>query len=228
MIVSKFNIKILSSGSQGNAILFNNSILLDTGISFKKLLPFNIKAVLLTHVHGDHFNRLTIRSIHINDDTINFMCGDFLKDELLAMGVSEKNIKIIELGKKYKVGGVIFSPIFLHHDVPNFGYRLAKNGYKHIHATDMFSMGGITAKNYDSATLEANHCIDSAKKIIEQKKIDREFCHMQRAIKTHLSVQNSVKFIQENNIKNYMPVHVGNSTRDQVEKYIKLFKKDKS
>lgn len=219
--MSKFDIKILSSGSQGNAILFVDSILLDTGISFKKLLPLNLKAVLLTHIHGDHFNRSTIRKIHVTDDTINFMCGDFLKDELLAMGIPEKNIKIVEAGKQYKVDGVTFSPIALYHDVPNFGYRLMKGGHKHIHATDTFSMDGITAKNYESATIEANHCIDTALKIIEQKNNDREFCHLERAIRTHLSVQKSVQFIKENNIKKHIPVHVGSSTRDQVEIYIK-------
>ena len=162
--MSDFDIDILSSGSHGNAILFNNSILLDTGIAFKKL-PLNIKAVLLTHLHGDHFNKSTIRKIHISDDSIKFFCGEFLKDELLSMGIPEKNIVTVQPGKKYKIYGVIFSPIALYHDVPNFGYRLMRNGHRHIHATDTFSMDGITAKNYESATIEANHCIDTAIKI---------------------------------------------------------------
>lgn len=213
-------IEILSSGSHGNAILFDNSILLDTGISFKKLLPLKIKSVLLTHIHGDHFNRSTIRKIHTADDTIRFFCGDFLREDLLNMGMPEKNIIVINPGYKYKVNGVLFSPISLYHDVPNFGYRLIKDGHKHIAATDTFSMEGITAKNYDSATVEANHCIDAAMAIIEDKKKLGEFCHLQRAIKTHLSVQKAVKFIKENNIKKYLPVHVGSSTIEQVNQYI--------
>ena len=215
-----FNIDILSSGSQGNAILFDNSILLDTGISFKKVPQGVIKAVLLTHIHGDHFNKTTIRKIHVSDNNIKFICGDFLQDELLKMGVDKKNIGIVEPGKKYKINGIVFSPVSLYHDVPNFGYRLEKNGHKHIHATDTFSMDGITAKKYDSATIEANHCIDAALKIIDEKKNNGDFTHLERAIKTHLSVQKSVKFIEENNIKNYIPVHIGSSTRDHVKKYI--------
>lgn len=211
--------KILSSGSQGNAILFDDSILLDTGISFKKL-P-RVKAVLLTHIHGDHFNQATIRNIHISDESIKFCCGDFLVDDLLKIGLPEENIKIIEAGKIYKIEGVIFSAFNLYHDTPNFGYRLMKDGYKHLHATDTFSMDGITARGYDSATLEANHCIDAAKAIIDKKKNDREFCHLERAIRTHLSVQKSVEFIKKNKIKKYIPVHIGSSTSDDVEKYIK-------
>jgi len=211
--------KILSSGSQGNAILFDDIVLLDTGISFKKL-PAGIKAVLLSHIHGDHFNNTTIRKLHISDESINFVCGEFLKEYLIEIGIPKKNIKIVDAGKQYKIAGVTFSPILLNHDVMNYGYRLLKDGHKHLHATDSYSMEGITAKNYDSVTLEANHCIDAALKIIEEKKVSGEFCHLQRAIKTHLSVQKSVQFIKDNNIKSYTPVHIGSSTRDQVENYI--------
>ena len=210
---------ILTSGSQGNAILFDDGILLDTGISFKKLPK--IKMVLLTHIHGDHFNSSTIRNIHVNDESIKFCCGNFLVDDLLKIGLPKENIKIIEAGKLYKFEGVTFSPFNLYHDVPNFGYRLMKDGYKHIHATDTFSIDGITAKDYDSATLEANHCIDAARKIIDDRKKDREFCHLERAVRTHLSVQKSVEFIKKNNIKKHIPVHIGSATLGEVKKYIK-------
>lgn len=213
--------KILSSGSHGNAILLDESILLDAGIPFKNL-PGGIKAVLLTHKHGDHLNNTTIRKLHISDESIKFVCGDFLKNNLLNIGIPEKNIKVVESGKQYKISGVQFSPIALYHDVQNIGYRLMKNGYKILCATDTYSMEGITANGYDLALLEANHCIDAATSIIEKKSESGEFCHLKRAIKTHLSVQKFVQFIKNNNIKNYIPVHVGGSTHKQVEEYIKL------
>lgn len=211
--------RILSSGSHGNAILFDDSILLDAGISYKRLPP-GIKVVLLTHCHGDHYNQTTIRNLHLLDESINFVCGTFLKENLLCAGIPENNIKTVEAGKQYKIAGVQFSPIALYHDVKNYGYRIMKNNYKILCATDTLSMEGITAKGYDLALLEANHCIKAATSIIEKKAELGEFCHLNRAIKTHLSVQKSVKFINENNIKNYVPVHIGGLTRNHVEKYI--------
>lgn len=48
------NYKVINTGSDGNAILINGEILIDCGVSFKKIEPYykNIKLVLLTHVHS--------------------------------------------------------------------------------------------------------------------------------------------------------------------------------
>lgn len=44
---------IIQTGSQGNAVLHYDSILVDIGISFRKLKPYanKIQMVLLTHTH---------------------------------------------------------------------------------------------------------------------------------------------------------------------------------
>ena len=55
------NYNIISTGSQGNAIVLNNIILLDCGVPFRDLKDVykGLKIVLLTHIHGDHFNKTT-------------------------------------------------------------------------------------------------------------------------------------------------------------------------
>jgi len=47
------NIEVVQTGSKGNAVLVDN-ILIDCGVSFKKLSPYvrRLKLVLLTHVHS--------------------------------------------------------------------------------------------------------------------------------------------------------------------------------
>ncbi len=211
-------IQIISTGSQGNAILFCDSVLIDVGVSYKYLSEYSqqIKVVLLTHIHGDHFNPSSIRTLYVENEDIKFCCGDFLAQSIIDLGVLEERIIVISQGKKYKLDNVVFSPIFLQHDVPNFGYRIMHNGERHVHATDMANLDGITARDYDSATIEANHDLPEALKIIEDKNRDGEFCHLKRAIRTHLSVDKAIKFINDNNIKKWIPVHIGNATKAHV------------
>lgn len=58
------NYKIIESGSSGNATIVEN-ILVDCGVSFKKLKDYyqELKLVLLTHIHLDHFNKTTIKKL---------------------------------------------------------------------------------------------------------------------------------------------------------------------
>ncbi len=46
--------EIISSGSQGNAVVINKNILIDVGVSFKALKNVykDLKLVLLTHIHS--------------------------------------------------------------------------------------------------------------------------------------------------------------------------------
>lgn len=46
--------EILGSGSSGNAVIINKSIMVDCGLPYKRIQPYakDLKLVLLTHVHG--------------------------------------------------------------------------------------------------------------------------------------------------------------------------------
>lgn len=50
------NYEVISTGSKGNALLIGNEILIDCGVSYRKLKEKPIKLILLTHEHKDHFN----------------------------------------------------------------------------------------------------------------------------------------------------------------------------
>ena len=47
-------VKVISTGSKGNAVLLNDEILIDCGVPFRELEPYckGLRLVLLTHVHG--------------------------------------------------------------------------------------------------------------------------------------------------------------------------------
>ena len=56
MILIDMEYNIISTGSKGNAVVINDVILIDCGVSFRALKDVykNIKIVLLTHIHSDH------------------------------------------------------------------------------------------------------------------------------------------------------------------------------
>ena len=203
--------------------MFAGSVLLDAGLPYKHIKDHvkKISVVLLTHIHGDHFNKTTIRKLHIENSRIKFLCAEFLLQELLDIGLPRKSIVVVDCGEKYKIGDVIFSPVSLQHDVPNIGYRIMLGEHKHLHATDTFCMDGIKARDYDTATLECNHERSRALEIIARRHFDGEFCHLERAIETHLSVDKAINFIAENNIKTLYPVHIGSLTSAEVDVKLK-------
>ena len=59
------NYKIISSCSTGNATIIKDIILIDCGVTFKRLEKYykKLKLVLLTHIHSDHLKKETIKKI---------------------------------------------------------------------------------------------------------------------------------------------------------------------
>lgn len=187
---------ILSSGSHGNAIIYFNSILVDVGISFSRIEPClkDIQIVLLTHQHSDHFKLNVIKRIQEERPSIRFGCGEFLADKLQGI----RNLDIYESGKMYDYGVFKISPIILYHDVPNFGYRIFKDGKKLIHATDTYTLEGISARDYDIYALECNYDEERVYDIIREKQYRGEYAHQKGSINSHLSKQQAQKFILSN------------------------------
>jgi len=157
----------------------------------------NLQIVLLTHIHGDHFNTSTIKKLAFERPTLRFACGEFLAEHLQGI----KNVDVLKSGEIYDYGAFKISPITLYHDVPNFGFRIFKDDTKIIHATDTAHLEGISAKDYDLYAIESNYDEDAAKNIIERKKSKGEFAYEVGAIKTHLSEQQARDFIYRNRSK---------------------------
>ena len=188
--------QVLSSGSKGNCVIYHNSIAVDMGVPYSMIKEHqsSLQIVLLTHIHGDHFNPSTIKKLAFERPTLRFACGEFLTEYLEGF----KNVDVLESGKIYDYGQFKISPITLYHDVPNFGYRIFKNDTKIIHATDTVHLEGITAKNYDLYAIESNYNEDTIFESIERIKAKGEFAYQEGAINSHLSEQQARDFIFKN------------------------------
>lgn len=189
--------KVISSGSEGNAVIYNNQIMVDCGVSLKALeaVKRSLKIVLLTHKHSDHLKIRTLQRLQAERPTLRVACGDFLLEELPCI----KNIDVLQVGKIYDYGAFKVSPVKLYHDVPNFGWRIfLPNGQKIFHATDTVHLEGISAKGYDLYAIEHNYCEEYIQEAIEEARANGEYTHAYGNINTHLSIQQARAFIEAN------------------------------
>ncbi|MEB3041321.1 MBL fold metallo-hydrolase [Capnocytophaga gingivalis] len=189
--------KVISSGSEGNAVIYNNAIMVDCGVSLKALseVKRSLKIVLLTHKHSDHLKIRTLQRLQAERPTLRVACGDFLLEELPCI----KNIDVLQVGRLYDYGAFKVSPVKLYHDVPNVGWRIFLNsGQKIFHATDTAHLEGITAKGYDLYAIEHNYCEEYIQQAIEEARANGEYTHAYGNINTHLSIQQARAFIKAN------------------------------
>lgn len=197
------NYNIIASGSLGNATIVENIILIDCGVSLKKLQPYykNLKLVLLTHIHGDHFNKKTIKKLVELRPTLRFGCCEWLVQNLIDCGVNKKNIDLYTPfeGMHYGIGFSI-ETFNLKHDVPNCGWKVMfDDRYKYFYATDTCSLENINAKGYDMYFIEGNYEDQAELERRKQKHIENgEFYYEDRVEKTHLSQVQAMDWLMKN------------------------------
>lgn len=191
---------IISTGSQGNAVVINDTILIDCGVSFKALKSVykQLKIVLLTHIHSDHFNKCTIKRLATERPTLRFACCEWLVNDLVCAGVNKQNIDVLKIGVIYNYKAFKIAPVKLYHNAPNCGYRLFVGGKKIFYATDTNTLEGITAKNYDLYMIEANYEDDEIQERIRAKQEQGLFAYELNVLNNHLSKEKCDKFIYEN------------------------------
>ena len=194
------NYNIISTGSQGNAVVVNNYILVDCGVTFKALKNVykDLKIILLTHIHSDHFNPKTLKRLATERPTLRFGCCEWLVGDLVNAGVDKKQIDVYEIGKIYDYKAFKISPIQLYHNVPNCGYRLFIDGKKAIYATDTSHTLGIKAKGYDLYMIEANYSKEELQERINAKLEAGEYCYELNVASRHLSHEQASEWLMEN------------------------------
>lgn len=216
------NYKILASGSTGNAIIVENVILIDCGVSFKTLKDYykDLKLVLLTHIHSDHFNKSAIRRLAYERPTLRFGCRDYLVHELIMCGVNKKNIDVYDTISNSYYKDFTISNFDLKHDVANCGYKLFINDKYYFYATDTCSLDNIFAENYDMYFIEGNYEDKTELEKRKQEHIENgEFYYEDRVEQTHLSQVKATEWLMKNMGDNskYIFMHQHKENRKEVE-----------
>jgi len=186
----------------------------DCGVTFKELVPYykQLRLVLLTHVHSDHFKERTIRALAYNRPTLRFGCCEWLVNDLIECGVKKSNIDVFEIDNTYDYGVCTVTPVKLTHNVPNCGYKLHFSEDKVIYCTDTNDLEGIEAKGYDLYLIENNYEDEEIQERIRQKEEQGIYPYELKVMENHLSKTKCDKFINENSSWNseyhYMHQHV--------------------
>ena len=200
-----FDIEIISTGSKGNAMLIDNHILIDCGLSFKNLKEHlsKVHKIFITHRHSDHLNLSVLRqikkhfphllkSIYINQDTYKYIINKDSESFLdvnfnILRNQDDFNIKI--KGRNYNV-----RTFNLYHDVENYGFIFTKeNGETLLYSTDTSSMIDAPNELFDYILLEGNYDEDTLTEQLLSENVNDGY----RAVRNlrHLSVQQFEEFI---------------------------------
>jgi len=177
------NVKILASGSKGNCLLIesnNNYIMIDVGISFKKIKEkiskINvkeeaIKALFITHEHKDHIAGLKMLLTKLKGIKVFLTAGTY---KALKMDVIEilDNFVIIKSEEEIMLKNeILIIPFELSHDANEpVGFIIKKGKKKIVLITDTGYVDEYyynMLKNADLYILEANH---SAKMLINSNR----------------------------------------------------------
>ena len=197
---------VIATGSAGNAVVLNDTILIDCGVPFKKLehVKDDLKLVLLTHSHSDHFNRRTVRALATERPTLRWCCCEWMVEPLVKAGVDKRKIDVLFSSENtycaysYPDLHIIVFPELLTHDVPNCGWHIHQASERIFYATDTGTLDGITAPGYDLYMIEANHKKAELEARLEAKEQAGEFAYERRAAANHLSEEQALDWLYQN------------------------------
>lgn len=199
------DIKIIASGSSGNAYLIGDGhtlLLLDAGIPFKRIQigcgfrTSSIDGCLVTHRHGDHaaaIPKLIERGIAVYSNAD-------------VAGLYESVQELIAL-KEYSIGTFHILPFEAEHDVPCYGYQVTSTatGEKLVYITDSayvwYTFSGLT-----HIMIEANYDEDIMLGNVRDEKIP--FSLAERVAGTHMSIDTLLDLLRANDMTKVRQIYL--------------------
>jgi hypothetical protein len=153
--VYNMNYKIISSGSKGNCVIIND-IMVDCGVPFSHIKAelYEIKYLLITHIHNDHLKTNTLEKIFEQFPRIQVIGNYEVHQAYNVNHIANADFEI-------ETEDYIFTPFKCVHDVECYGYTWNYEGNEIIYATDTSTLEHAPKKKYDFFFLESNH--DEAK-----------------------------------------------------------------
>lgn len=195
---------IIQSGSQGNCTIVDRRIAIDIGVPYYKIEQYvpELRLVLLTHQHSDHFKPRTVRRLARMRPTVRWACGEWMVPHLIDAGVDKRNIDVMQMDSFFVYGSILdicISPFETRHDVRNCGWKLWRSMEDSlVYATDCADLDEVIARRYKIYLIEANYREDELQERIREKMEAGVFAYDTRTEHTHLSYEQAIRWLQEN------------------------------
>ena len=180
------NYEIISTGSKGNCVVIQD-VMIDCGVPFSKIKDhlYDVKYLLLTHIHSDHVKPNTLQSIKKLFPKIQII-GNHEVHQLYGVD------KIANAGFPIETDGYVFTPFECEHDVLTYGFTWEIEDLSIIYATDTSSMENAPNIEYDYLFIESNHCEKKVEMILNQRETYGYDAYS--GAKRHLSTQQAKTF----------------------------------
>jgi phosphoribosyl 1,2-cyclic phosphodiesterase len=220
------DIKVLASGSRGNAYLIDDGhtpILLEAGLPWKEIqkkLDFKtseIKFCLISHEHKDHSKAIkeVMKAgidVYASRGTINFL------------GVTGHRLKPIKALGSFTIGTWTILPFETQHDaVEPLGFLLANSaGDKLLFATDTFYCK-YKFKGLTHIMVECNYALNILQENVTAGIVDSGLKN--RLLSSHFSLANVKEFLKANDLSSVEEIHLihlsdGNSDAERFKREV--------
>ncbi len=201
-----FKITVFGTGSRGNSALVSDgetNILIDAGVKLyivqQKIAICNIKAVLISHGHGDHTEYLEKLSSFYNKEVY---ATEGTIREIVNAHIYTYLRNIIEYGKPFTVGTLTITPFPLSHDAAEPCGFFIRNELNEtiVWASDTGTMDGLQmGEPADCYVLEANYDEQDIDERLENGDLPYEGLHGRLTSEYgHLSIQQAAWWLKEN------------------------------
>lgn len=208
--------EVIQSGSSGNAVLINGTILIDCGVSYKKLSPCirGLKLVLLSHIHSDHFNPRTVAALHRERPALRWGCCEWMVTPLIKAGVNPRQIDMLPLGRRVAYHSFCNIEAFeVPHNVRNCGYKLffpcGDSTESLFYCTDCSTLAGVEAQGFDLYMIEENRTEAEYEAAIAKKQAEGKYAYEVAARQNHMSREQAEAWLVLNMSPHsrYVPLH---------------------
>lgn len=214
-------LKIISTGSHGNAYLLENdteALLIECGVNFKKIkqaIDFDIRKIvgcILTHEHKDHSKAIEdVMQAGIN---VYSTSGTFE-----AMGIIagwNHRAKPFDSKDSFQVGNFKILSFPVQHDAADpVGFLINHPETGNVlFLTDTYYTA-YTFKGLNNIIIEANYCPVIAKQKLSEKAFLRD-----RIFQSHLSINTCIRTLQANDlsrVNNIVLIHLSDNNSHEAD-----------
>lgn len=158
--MEKINYEIIKTGSSGNCVIIED-VMVDCGVPFNQIKEklYDIKYLIITHIHRDHLKPQTLKRIKKLHPKIVVLGNYEVHQDIVDLGMTEGVDVVTNEGFGADTPDYIFTPFLCPHDVLCYGYTWRKKGNTIIYATDTESFEHAPDEKYDYLFIESNHDI---------------------------------------------------------------------